>query len=185
MVEDNADLRTMIINMLLSLGYGVLESGTAKSAVEVLQENPQVTLLVTDVVLPGGMSGRELADQVQEKYPNLPVLYMSGYTQDAIIHHGRLDHGVQLLEKPFLSLKSLFVEEAAKPQISQLGLAEHHDPDVADGVDTDAVRGLELSRSASRRAPQDGEGGRGHGILDRVAGKRGGDDRGECGHQGG
>lgn len=100
-VEDDMDLRTMIFNMLQSLGYRVLESGAAMSALEVLEETAEVNLLLTDVVLPGGMSGRALADRVRDKDPDLPVLYMSGYTEDAIIHHGRLDEGVQLLEKPF------------------------------------------------------------------------------------
>jgi PAS domain S-box-containing protein len=100
-VEDDADLRTMIIDMLQSLGYGVLKSGTATSALETLEKNSQVNLLLTDMVLPGGMSGRALADWAREKDSNLPVLYMSGYTENAIIHHGRLDEGVQLLEKPF------------------------------------------------------------------------------------
>jgi CheY-like chemotaxis protein len=100
-VEDDADLLTMIISMLQSLGYDVLESGTATSALEILKETSDVNLLLTDVVLPGGMSGRMLADRAKEKDPNLPVLYMSGYTENAVIHHGRLDEGVQLLEKPF------------------------------------------------------------------------------------
>lgn len=100
-VEDDADLRTMIINMLQSLGYGVLESGTAKSALDILRETSGVDLLLTDMVLPGGMGGRALADWAREKHSYLPVLFMSGYTEDAIIHHGRLDERVQLLEKPF------------------------------------------------------------------------------------
>jgi PAS domain S-box-containing protein len=100
-VEDDADLRSMIIDMLRSLDYGVLESGTAMSALDILNETSEVNLLLTDVVLPGGMSGRVLADRALEKDPDLPVLYMSGYTENAIIHHGRIDEGVQLLEKPF------------------------------------------------------------------------------------
>jgi CheY-like chemotaxis protein len=91
----------MIIDMLRSLDYGVLESGTAMSALDILNETSEVNLLLTDVVLPGGMSGRVLADRALEKDPDLPVLYMSGYTENAIIHHGRIDEGVQLLEKPF------------------------------------------------------------------------------------
>lgn len=100
-VEDDADLRTMAISMLRSLGYLTLEAGTAKIALEILRETTGVNLLLTDMVLPGGMNGRALADWAREQNPNLPVLYMSGYTKDAIIHQGRVDEQVQLLEKPF------------------------------------------------------------------------------------
>ncbi len=94
-------MQLLLVNLLQSLGYGVLPAATGKGALEILQENPQVNLLLTDVVLPGGMGGAALAGRVQELYPGLPVLYMSGYTENAIIHHGRLDEGVRLLQKPF------------------------------------------------------------------------------------
>ena len=100
-VEDDADLRTMAISMLQSLGYRTLEASTANIALEILRETSGVDMLLTDMVLPGGMSGRALADWARENNPNLPALYMSGYTNDAIIHHGRVDKGIQLLEKPF------------------------------------------------------------------------------------
>jgi len=100
-VEDDPDLRVLLINLLQSLGYGVLSAATGKGALEILHENPHVNLLMTDVVLPGGMDGAVLAGRVKDLHPGLPVLYMSGYTENAIIHHGRLDKGVQLLEKPF------------------------------------------------------------------------------------
>lgn len=79
----------------------MLESGTGVGALDILEEKPQVDLLLTDVVLPGGMSGQKLAELVQDRNPDLPVLYMSGYTEDAIIHQGRLNKGVHLLQKPF------------------------------------------------------------------------------------
>ncbi len=60
-----------------------------------------VNLPLTDVVLPGGMKGRELAAEVERRAPEIPVLYMSGYTEDAIMHHGRLDTDAELLQKPF------------------------------------------------------------------------------------
>ncbi len=60
-----------------------------------------VNLLLTDVVLPGGMNGRELATEIERRTPGIPVLFMSGYTEDAIIHHGRLDADAKLLQKPF------------------------------------------------------------------------------------
>ena len=61
----------------------------------------RVNLLLTDVVLPGGMNGRELAAEVRRSDPGIPVLYMSGYTENAIVHHGRLDADAALLQKPF------------------------------------------------------------------------------------
>ena len=101
LVDDDLDLRTMIATMLQSLGYKVLESTTAKNALEILQEKPEVDLLLTDVVLSDGASGRALADRTKEKYPDLPVLFMTGYTEDAAIRQGSVDGDVQLLQKPF------------------------------------------------------------------------------------
>ena len=100
-VEDDADLRTLIVRMLKALGYGVHEAGSAAVALSVLPTLSQLDLLLTDVVLPGGMGGRELVKAVTRERPGLPVLYMSGYAENAIFHHGRLDEGIQLLQKPF------------------------------------------------------------------------------------
>jgi CheY-like chemotaxis protein len=66
-----------------------------------IEEHPDIALLFTDIVLPKGMNGVELSKIVRRLRPELPVLYTSGYTENAVIHHGRLDPGVQLLEKPF------------------------------------------------------------------------------------
>jgi signal transduction histidine kinase/ActR/RegA family two-component response regulator len=100
-VEDDADLRTLIVRMLKALGYGVHEASSGAGALAVLPTLSQVDLLLTDVVLPGGMGGRELMEAVTRERPGLPVLYMSGYAENAIFHHGRLDEGIQLLQKPF------------------------------------------------------------------------------------
>jgi PAS domain S-box-containing protein len=100
-VEDDADMRAMTIAMLRSLGYGVLEAATAKGALEILEKDDGVNLLLTDVVLPGGSSGRALAEKARKRAPDLAVLHMSGYTEDTITRHGRLDEGVRLLRKPF------------------------------------------------------------------------------------
>ncbi len=85
-----------------SLGYRVLEASDGPAAMRCLAEHPDVDLLFTDVVMPGGMSGRQLADAARALRPHLPVLYTSGYTENAIVHHGRLDPGVLLLGKPYL-----------------------------------------------------------------------------------
>jgi CheY-like chemotaxis protein len=68
---------------------------------EQLASTTRVNLLLTDVMLPGGMNGRELAAEAERRAPGIRVLYMSGYTEDAIMHHGRLDAGAELLQKPF------------------------------------------------------------------------------------
>jgi signal transduction histidine kinase len=100
-VEDEPNVRALTVRMLERLGYAVLVAEDGPSGLEVIKHHPEIELLFTDVVLPGGMNGAQLAQLGRQIRPNLPVLYTSGYTENAIIHHGRLDPGVQLLEKPF------------------------------------------------------------------------------------
>ena len=100
-VEDNPDMRALAVELLQSLHYDVLDAVDGDTALRALNDNPQVSLLFTDVVLAGGMSGRELAQKAVEVHPDLKVMYMSGYTENAVVHHGRLDPGVVLLQKPF------------------------------------------------------------------------------------
>ncbi len=101
LVEDNDGVRAYAKSTLEELGYRVLEASTAKQGLSLLDGARRVDLLFTDVVLPGGMSGRQLADLVQRQRPSLPVLFTTGYTRNAIVHHGRLDPNVNLLNKPF------------------------------------------------------------------------------------
>jgi CheY-like chemotaxis protein len=100
-VEDDPDLRSLAVALLSSLDYQIIEAATASAALEQLESIPGVDLLLTDVVLPGGMNGRELATEAARRAPGIQVLYMSGYTEDAIMHHGRLDADAELLQKPF------------------------------------------------------------------------------------
>ena len=100
-VEDDPEVRTLVIALLGSLGYQIMEAGTAAAALELLGSATGVNLLLTDVMLAGGMNGRELATEAERRAPGIPVLYMSGYTEDAIVHHGRLDADAELLPKPF------------------------------------------------------------------------------------
>jgi PAS domain S-box-containing protein len=100
-VEDESSIRDLIQFTLSAAGYVVLPFGKAEDALAALSEGQAVDILVTDVVLPGAMQGNDLARLVLAARPGLPVLYMSGYTRDAIVHAGRLDEGVNFLEKPF------------------------------------------------------------------------------------
>jgi signal transduction histidine kinase/DNA-binding response OmpR family regulator len=99
-VEDNGDVRAYSVMILSELGYAVLEAADAESALTILQRADRIDLLFTDVVLPG-MNGRLLADEAVKLRPKLPVLFATGYSRNAIVHHGRLDAGVRLITKPF------------------------------------------------------------------------------------
>jgi CheY-like chemotaxis protein len=100
-VEDDAVVRDIVVKMLSMLGYGVTTASNGPDAIEILESRQPVDLLFTDVVLPGGIGGRQVAEAAQRLRPSLKVLFTSGYTESAILHHGRLDPGVRLLNKPF------------------------------------------------------------------------------------
>jgi len=100
-VEDDDDVRAHAVGMLNELGYSVLEAGDGAAALQALDAHPDVKLLFTDVGLPGGLNGRQLADEARRRYPKLLVLYTTGYARNAIVHQGRLDPGVDLITKPF------------------------------------------------------------------------------------
>jgi signal transduction histidine kinase/ActR/RegA family two-component response regulator len=103
LVEDNEAVRRYAAEALAGLGYAVLEAGTGSEAVEVAKRTAgrRLDLLFTDVVLPGGMNGRMLAEAIAGFRPGIPVLFTTGYTPNAIVHQGRLDAGVLLLSKPY------------------------------------------------------------------------------------
>ncbi len=103
LVEDDELVRRYAASQLVSLGYQVIEASDGPSALRIVEKDAgrRIDLLFTDVVMPGGMNGRVLADAVRALRPELPVLFTSGYTENAIVHHGRLDAGVQLLGKPY------------------------------------------------------------------------------------
>jgi PAS domain S-box-containing protein len=109
LVEDDEDLRAFSGGVLRELGYRVLETRSGPTALKVLQSEAAIDLLFTDVVLPDGMNGRNLADEARRHRPDLKVLFTTGYTRNAIVHHGRLDPGVNLIGKPFT-----FAELASK-----------------------------------------------------------------------
>ena len=94
-------VRRYVITQVASLGYATLEAGNAAEALQLIDANPTIDLLFTDVIMPGAMNGRQLANEAQRRRPALKTLYTSGYTENAIVHHGRLDPGVLLLAKPY------------------------------------------------------------------------------------
>jgi CheY-like chemotaxis protein len=101
LVEDEETVRRMVRLMLESNGYRVLEAEGVEDALRKFRQNAgQIDLLLTDVIMPG-MSGRVLAERIAQLRPELAVLYMSGYTDDAIVHHGLLDDAVEFIQKPF------------------------------------------------------------------------------------
>ncbi|HLH90469.1 MAG TPA: CHASE3 domain-containing protein [Xanthobacteraceae bacterium] len=100
-VEDNDAVRHYARTALEDLGYRVVEARSADEALRLIESGTHVDLLFTDVVLGSGLNGRELAGEITRKVAGLPVLFTTGYTRNAIVHHGRLDPGVHLLDKPY------------------------------------------------------------------------------------
>ena len=108
-VEDDALVRTYVTAQIKSLGYRTFSATNAAEALALIDGDTPIDLLFTDVVMPGGMNGRQLADEARKRRPGLKVLFTSGYTENAIVHHGRLDPCVLLLAKPY-----------RKPQLAQM-----------------------------------------------------------------
>ncbi|MBL8705245.1 MAG: response regulator, partial [Rhodospirillales bacterium] len=100
LVEDDELVRDHVSAQLKSLGYDVVVAANGPEALDLIRRSA-FDLLFTDIVMPGGMNGRQLADEARKLRPTMPVLFTSGYTENAIVHHGRLDPGVHLLQKPY------------------------------------------------------------------------------------
>ncbi|AVP59089.1 two-component system sensor histidine kinase/response regulator [Pulveribacter suum] len=100
-VEDDEGVRATVVEMLADLGYRVLKAKDADSALVIVESGMPIDLLFTDVVMPGTLRSPELARKARERLPGIAVLFTSGYTQNAIVHGGRLDAGVELLSKPY------------------------------------------------------------------------------------
>src|SRR5258708_30980451 len=101
LVEYDDDVWRYAAVALKKVGFGVVVASDGHESLRLLDGIPDLALLLTDVVLPGGMNGRSLADEVQRRRLGVKVLFMTGYTRNAIVHHGVLDVDVQLLGKPF------------------------------------------------------------------------------------
>ena len=103
-VEDDPSVRALTVSILRNCGYEVQESNNAFEALILLKRNPQFDLVITDVIMPQ-MSGKDLFDQIKNQLPHIKVLLMSGYTDDALAHHGVIDESLSFLEKPFSPAK--------------------------------------------------------------------------------
>jgi CheY-like chemotaxis protein len=99
-VEDESQVRGLTVMSLRELGYTVLHADDAISALKLIDEHPEVNLLFTDIVMPG-MNGRKLADEVARRWPQMKVLFTTGFTRNAVVNGGVLDAGVNFIAKPF------------------------------------------------------------------------------------
>jgi CheY-like chemotaxis protein len=128
--EDDEAVRTTVVEMLTDLGYRVLKAADAASALAVVESGVPIDVLFTDVVMPGTLRSPELARMARERLPNLAVLFTSGYTENAIVHGGRLDPGVELLGKPYTreSLARRIRQVLANQRSRVLGVGEPEAP---------------------------------------------------------
>jgi PAS domain S-box-containing protein len=153
-VEDDEDVRTTVVEMLSSLGYHVLRAKDAQSALAIVESGVPIHLLFTDVVMPGPLRSTELARKTRERQPGIAVLFTSGYTDNAIVHAGRLDEGVELLSKPYThealarKIRQTLRTQSAKPAgPSTLQAADSQTVTLVDrkrNETFDAVRGLRI-----------------------------------------
>jgi CheY-like chemotaxis protein len=101
-IDDEATVRMLMVEVLEGAGYTVIEAGDGPSGLKILQSDARIDLLVTDVGLPGGMNGRQVADAARTTRPRLKVLFVTGYAENAAVGNGLLDHGMQVIAKPFV-----------------------------------------------------------------------------------
>ena len=100
-VDDEPTVRMLVTEVLEDLGYTAIEAADGAAGLRVLQSDARIDLLVTDVGLPGGMNGRQVADAARVARPGLKVLFITGYAENAVLSHGHLDAGMHVLTKPF------------------------------------------------------------------------------------
>ncbi len=101
-IDDEPIVRMLIVEVLLEAGYSALEAEDGASGLKILQSAPRIDLLITDVGLPGGMNGRQVADAARVNHSNLKVLFVTGYAENAVVGNGHLDPGMAIITKPFV-----------------------------------------------------------------------------------
>lgn len=94
-------MRRLAVKVITALGYRVCEAEDGAAALEATDKTADIDIMLTDVILPGGMSGRDIADEVAVRRPEVGVIFTSGYSAEVIIHGGKPDEGVELLSKPY------------------------------------------------------------------------------------
>jgi PAS domain S-box-containing protein len=126
--EDDEEVRTTVVEMLSDLGYRVLKAKDAQNALAIVESGVPIDMLFTDVVMPGSLRSTELARKARERLPAIAVLFTSGYTDNAIVHSGRLDEGIELLSKPYtheaLARKVRYVLQTQNPQAAETAALE-------------------------------------------------------------
>jgi CheY-like chemotaxis protein len=100
-IDDEPSIRMLITDVLSDTGYSVLEASDGPAGLRVLQSAARIDLLITDVGLPGGMNGRQVADAARTLRPDLKVLFITGYAENALMGNGNLEKGMHVLAKPF------------------------------------------------------------------------------------
>ncbi|WP_244817622.1 response regulator [Caballeronia sp. Lep1P3] len=143
-VEDDEEVRATVVELLADLGYRVLRAKDAQSALAIIESGARIDLLFTDVVMPGPLRSTELARKARERLPGIAVLFTSGYTDNAIVHAGRLDDGIDLLSKPY-------THEALARKIRQVLAGSAHERTNAASVAT-AANAASVANVANARA---------------------------------
>ena len=134
--EDDEGVRSTVVDMLRELGYNVLKAPDAASALTIIESGITIDLLFTDVIMPGSLKSADLARQAKERLPAIAVLFTSGYTENSIVHGGRLDPGVQLLSKPYTreqlarKIRHVLANEAQAMQAKKTAEAARPVPEV-------------------------------------------------------
>ncbi len=100
-IDDEPTVRMLVTDALSDLGHACLEAGDGPSGLKFLQSDAAIDLLITDVGLPGGMNGRQIAEAARRLRPNLQILFITGYAENAVLNHGHIEHGMEVLTKPF------------------------------------------------------------------------------------
>jgi PAS domain S-box-containing protein len=100
-IDDEPLVRMLVVDALEELGYASIEAGDGPSGMKILESDARIDLLITDVGLPNGMNGRQVADAARQLRDGLKVLFVTGYAENAVLNHGHLEHGMQVITKPF------------------------------------------------------------------------------------